>query len=107
MKKVIALALAILLVLGLVVLPASAEAVKEDNVAEDVVLSVGTDEIVKADGAPIEEYGAGEVEKADGAPIEEYGEEEIIKAEGEPIQEYGFWGWLKNLWKSVLKFFGL
>lgn len=107
MKRVIALVLVAVLALGLLVLPASAEAVKEGDTVDGAVLTIGEGEIVKADDTfTIEEYGEDSIVKAEGEPIEEYNEE-IVKAEGEPIQEYGFFAWLKNIWKSILSFFGL
>lgn len=108
MKQVIACLLALVLTMGLLILPVSAEAIADGDTPDSVVLTTGTDEVVMADDpAPIEEYGDGDVVKADGETIEEYAEDEIVKADSEPIEEYGFFAWLKNLWKSILNFFGL
>lgn len=99
MKRIVALALAILLVLGLVVLPASAEAVEATIGAGEACL----------DAIEIEQFAEeGELETIE---VQEYADEEeeleSIEIEQYTEEEGGFWGWLKKLWESVLKFFGL
>lgn len=92
MKKLIAL----LLVVCLVAIPVSAETFKsETDTGEEAVITVGEDGLVEGEMEVVTVYGDELVE----------GEEETVTVYGE--EESGFFGWLKNLWNSILHFFGL
>lgn len=84
MKRTMALFLALVLVIGMAALPVSAEAVESE---EELVM--GEMEVVTV-------YGEEEPIMGETTTVTVYGEEET-----------GFFGWLKNLWNTILNFFGL
>lgn len=113
MKRTMALLFVLMLVVGLAALPVCAETVKgESDTVEAPVLTIG--EGVPAD-VEMESNTSDEAEKPVMGEMEVvtvYGEEEPVMGETTTVtvygeEEAGFFGWLKNLWNSILEFFGL
>lgn len=107
MKRIIALALAIVLLLSLFVVCVSAQSVSEGTSSDETVLTVGA--IEQTVDAAAGQQNSGEMDLGE-VEITQYAEEEemedvVIKQYAE--EETGFWAWLKRLWKSILAFFGL
>ena len=100
MRRILAMLLALVLALGLLAVPASAEAVKDEG------------ELVKGEMEVVTVYGGEEPVMGEMETVTVYGEEEPVMGEMETVtvygeEETGFLGWLKNLWNSILHFFGL
>ena len=106
MKKLIALLLAVCLL----TIPVSAETFKSEvDTGEEAVITIGEGGLAEGEMEVVTVHGEEVLEDmeivqyADEAPVE--GEEETVTVYGE--EESGFFGWLKNLWNSILHFFGL
>ena len=111
MKRLIAMALALVLVLGMVAMVANAETVKESYEAPvEEIITIGED--AQADVEMQTVLGEGELVEGEMEVVTVYGGEELVEGEMEIVtvygeEESGFLGWLKNLWKSILNLFGL
>ena len=107
MKRMIAMLLALMLTVGMLALTVSAESPKgESDTVEAPVITIGEGELGSVEIKQYAEEGAvGEVQ------IEQYAEEEgeagEVQIEQYAEEETGFFAWLKNLWRSILNFFGL
>ena len=97
MKRMIALLLALMLVVGLVAVSVSAEAVKsESDTVEESVLAIGEGVPADVEMETITVYGEDVPADVEMKTVTVYGEEES-----------GFLGWLKKIWNFILSFFGL
>ena len=109
MKRMIACLLALVLTMSLAVCVA-AEEVKTETTEQVTTEApeIQQNEEMKLDSISVKQYA--EEETLGEIGVKEYAEEETlgeISVKEYAEEETGFFGWLKNLWKSILSFFGL
>ena len=113
MKRTSALLLALVLALSLLAVPVSAEEVKgESDTVEAPVITIGEGVPADVEKETVTVGGEEELVMGEMEVVTVYGEEELVMGEEETVtvygeEETGFLGWLKNLWNSILNFFGL
>ena len=99
MNRKIAIVLCLILLVGLLALPAYAEDSK--TTTEEIEMTEITTYGEDIEMTEITTYG----EDIEMSQIETFGEES--SAEASASEETGFFAWLKRIWQAILSFFGL